>query len=541
MLQTIREKTQGLFAMVVFGLLSVTFALWGVQYYIKARSTDHIVAQVDGSEITHTQWQHAYQRLSHIWQVENGKGMHLSEADQQRLQKQALDELVMMNVLSKAVAENGYYIAPEIVNVAIKNLPLFQEKGQFSEQRFAQLLNYLAYSEESFSDEMEKRILTSQFRQGVLASAFILPEELQKHLRLSHQSRDIRYAIIAADKLVAHKPVSDQEVQAYYTAHKKDFVSAESVSLQYLQLSQENIASGLNPTDAVLKQFYQDNADLITSPGQTTMPTFEKVRAKVKQAWMQQQLQQRLSDAMELLSELTYTHPDTLQIAAEKLGLTIKKTESFTREGGKTALTQAPKVIQAAFSQDVIEQANNSAPIELPDGSAIVLRVDEHTPESVLPLPKVRPRIEAAIQRNRAIAQAATLGQSVIAALKSGQSLPMVHPPIVWQTRMGIHRTKNNIADLPTPVIEQSFSLPKPILKKPAVTGFALPSGDYVVLELTAVHRDKVESTQAQLAQLKQQLKYGLGLWEYDLSVKHFMRATKVVIKQDPTAHDDQI
>ncbi len=62
MLQTIRDRTQGLIVAVIVGLISLTFILWGVESYINAAKRV-IVAKVDGDEIPIEEFQKALQRF----------------------------------------------------------------------------------------------------------------------------------------------------------------------------------------------------------------------------------------------------------------------------------------------------------------------------------------------------------------------------------------------------------------------------------------------------------------------------------------------
>ena len=57
MLQTMREKLQGIIAITIVGLVSITFVLWGINYYLQSRGGDNVVAKVNGyigGEITGT-------------------------------------------------------------------------------------------------------------------------------------------------------------------------------------------------------------------------------------------------------------------------------------------------------------------------------------------------------------------------------------------------------------------------------------------------------------------------------------------------------
>ena len=64
------------------------------------------------------------------------------------------------------------------------------------------------------------------------------------------------------------------------------------------------------------------------------------------------------------LSDSAYQNPSSLEPAAQALGLSVKTTALFSRQGGE-GIAANPKVTKAAFANDVLVQGNNSNLIEL--------------------------------------------------------------------------------------------------------------------------------------------------------------------------------
>ncbi|WP_262217887.1 hypothetical protein, partial [Escherichia coli] len=74
---------------------------------------------------------------------------------------------------------------------------------------------------------------------------------------------------------------------------------------------------------------------------------------------------------------------------AQELGLEVKPSEAFGREGGATGITANRQVLQAAFSPEVLEDGTNSSTIELDPSTVVVVRVKEHKKPEQLPLEQV--------------------------------------------------------------------------------------------------------------------------------------------------------
>ncbi|MEV8693180.1 hypothetical protein AB0014_25780, partial [Klebsiella pneumoniae] len=73
---------------------------------------------------------------------------------------------------------------------------------------------------------------------------------------------------------------------------------------------------------------------------------------------------------------------------AQDLGLKVHTSEPFGREGGE-GITANRQVIQAAFSEEVLNEGSNSSAIELDPETVVVIRAKEHRKPEQLPLEAV--------------------------------------------------------------------------------------------------------------------------------------------------------
>src|SRR5690606_9696973 len=121
-------------------------------------------------------------------------------------------------------------------------------------------------------------------------------------------------------------------------------------------------------------------------------PSFEKMHDQLVADFRRQQVDERYYKLAEQLTELTYANPQTLDVAAEALGLTVQEVANVTRDSG-TGIAANPAVREAAFSSDVLQDGVNSDPIELGEHHVVVLRVTDHQPAQPRPLAEVRDAI----------------------------------------------------------------------------------------------------------------------------------------------------
>ena len=153
---------------------------------------------------------------------------------------------------------------------------------------------------------------------------------------------------------------------------------------------------------------------------------FEKVKAKIEATYRQQQAQKKFAEAAEQFTNIVYEQSDSLQPAADKLGLKIQTLPNVTREGlprgtpGAALLT--PTVVQALYSDDALNKRRNIAAVEVGASTLVSARVAEHRPTRLRPLEEVSGPIRERLVREQAGRLAREAAESTAEALRKAPS-----------------------------------------------------------------------------------------------------------------------
>jgi peptidyl-prolyl cis-trans isomerase D len=98
-------------------------------------------------------------------------------------------------------------------------------------------------------------------------TSFALPSETNYVISLVNQERDIEYINIPLQLFLTQSiQVAPEKIRAYYNQHQNDFLTPEQVSIEYVELSLKNLISAIHPTDATLRNFYNENVNSYTRP-----------------------------------------------------------------------------------------------------------------------------------------------------------------------------------------------------------------------------------------------------------------------------------
>ena len=195
-------------------------------------------------------------------------------------------------------------------------------------------------------------------------------------------------------------------------------------------------------------------------------------------------------DEADRLANLAFEHPDSLETVADTLGLKVKQTEHFTRNGGK-GIAAKPKIVSAAYSEDVLA-GNNSEPVELGTNDLVVLRIRDHVPSAQRPLKDVREEVASRLQRQKAQDAARTAAEKIQQRIAKGEDPKHVADEfeVEWKRKDGL---KRNGGEVGATIVRAAFAMARPSSKdKPTAQEVELKSGDQAVVALYAVVNPEV-------------------------------------------------
>lgn len=262
MLQKINERIQGVIAWIVVILVTVTFTIFGLDYYLQTRHKSSMAkAKVNGKEITKQEFEVNYRRAFQMQEADDKKII-----DENNLKKQVLDDMIMNSISVQAALSNGFVINNEQANMAILSIPQFQENGSFSNSLYSRALRGALYTHESFQDEVKRGMLINQQRFAIVGTEFVLSREINSFVKLLMQKRDYNYLLIPSSSFLDKSQVSQDEVVDYYETHKSEYMYPEQVSIDYIKISMKDIKNSITISDDQVKSYYNDNRNNYISP-----------------------------------------------------------------------------------------------------------------------------------------------------------------------------------------------------------------------------------------------------------------------------------
>ncbi len=232
------------------------------------------------------------------------------------------------------------------------------------------------------------------------------------------------------------------------------------------------------------------------------------------------------------LANLAYEHPNSLADVSKELDLSIKTVADVTRTDG-TGIADNDKVRNAAFSDSVLAQGQNSDPIEIGQDHAVVIRVQSHLPAQQKPLDAVRPQIMEALKQEAAAKEAEAGARSLQAKLEGGAKLADAAKAIGAEVTPAAFIPRQG-GKVPSALADAVFKAPHPAGDKPQIGSVAVGGGNQVVYVLEAVKAgDASALTGGNRVQTRKQLARLTGMAEAAEYVAALHQKATIDIKKE--------
>ncbi|MCP3999686.1 MAG: hypothetical protein GY727_02120 [Gammaproteobacteria bacterium] len=256
MLQIIRERLTGWFAIFILGAIALTLVLTfgNIDTGFSGAGT---AATVNGEEIPIQDFRRVYQRQRQQW--ERDYRAQIPDAMAQDMADQVVQSLVRNRVLAQHIHSMGYRVNNDEVIAAIEAMPGFYVGGKFSRPSYKQLLASEGLSTQRFEFEQRQNMEMSQFVEGVGYSAFYTPSEFRRYIELDGETRDIEYLLLPSANWMGEVVIAPEQIADHYELNQQAYMSEETVSLEYIELDYSAVFAEVKVGEAEAEAYYEAN------------------------------------------------------------------------------------------------------------------------------------------------------------------------------------------------------------------------------------------------------------------------------------------
>lgn len=265
----------------------------------------------------------------------------------------------------------------------------------------------------------------------------------------------------------------------------------------------------------------------LTESNASEMESLDEARERIREDLQNEAVDEVFTSRSERLNTLGFESFD-LEAPAEALGLEIKETELFTRQGG-SGIAAERAFIDAAFSSEITVDELNSELVSIDERRSVILHLKEYQEPHVRPLEEVRAQIQVMLRSEKVADRAREMGESILGSLNSDQNIDSLlrEQGLEWREAEGIGRESS---ELSPQLLDWIFTLPHPESEdEPHMEGLALNNGTYAIVSLSAVHPGSVdEMEQSRLQSISAFVIQTGGEQDFARLMQHLESAAKI-------------
>lgn len=383
-LQTHMRRHGKILLILVMGIMIVSLL-----YYGPARRSGSqrggMDYQIYGRTIPKADFETAKDAFAFLLSLQYGRPIHRNEVDNE----QGIHQILLNLAMAEKAHLLGIRVTDEEVGQQIRAMPVFQENGQFSEQKFNEILSTELskrhLSEKDLQEIVSQRIALARLNDLISRTALVTPKEVNDYLHLINEKLDISVAKFNEKNFKPSAPPPDDQLRAFYKENAEKFRIPKKIKVEYVEFPVPQNA-GAPASDEELKVMYQQNMSRMAGPD-GTVRKFEEMKPILVKAVAQQRQQETVNQVGRVATDFSLKFategkekPDFKTVAAEQ-HLATKETDYV---GGPADLKMVK--VPEQFATEVLKLSKEN-PVSLPivGGDVIYVAYWLDTRESTVP------------------------------------------------------------------------------------------------------------------------------------------------------------
>jgi peptidyl-prolyl cis-trans isomerase D len=368
-----------------------------------------VIATVNGRDITVGEFRQAYYQQIQAYRQAYGGNLTDELLKQMGIDQRLLQQMIDEQAALVEAQRLGISASDAELRERIMTMPAFTDNGRFiGEAQYRQILQMQnpPLTTAEFEQQLRRSLIVTKLHGAITDWMTVSDHDVDAEYRRRHEQVKIELVSFPADKFRAGIKPTDQEITAYFDAHKENYRIPEKRRIEHLLIDVQAMRQKATVSASEIERYYNDNQDQFSTPAQVRashilFKTEGKDEAAVRKE-AEAVLKQAKAGADFAALAKKYSQDDASKANGGDLG--------FFSEG-----QMVPEFEKAAFS---MEPGQISGLIKTQYGFHII-KVTDKKPAVTKPLAEVRKQIEDQLKFEQAQTQASKLSDTVSSEIKT--------------------------------------------------------------------------------------------------------------------------
>ena len=272
MLDPMRRYAQSWGIKIVFGLIILVFVFWGVGSFRGDKAT--VLATIDGQPVLIKDFEKAYQEGLRVVKSKN-PNITDKELQEGGFRWQVFNNMLISRLLEEQAKKLGVTVSSDELRAEIAKIPAFQNKDKkFDPQRYENLLKANDVTPGEFEADFRQNLLLEKLGGFIGLPAAVSETEARSIFDFMREQAVIHYISFKGADFEAGVTPTDDQVKAYYEAHKDQFATPAQIKIDYVEFTPKALAKPGEVSDADVEAYYKANEKKYARPEQVKVRHF---------------------------------------------------------------------------------------------------------------------------------------------------------------------------------------------------------------------------------------------------------------------------
>jgi len=284
--------------LVIAAFIGTIFLVWGVGS--KNQSGNNYALKVNEYKVSYEEYQNSYQNTANTLRQLFGNQSGQMPSNEE-IQKQVITELKNKYLLLEQANKLNIPVSDTEVMNELTNISSFLQNGQFSPERYTNVLRANGLTPAAFEQSLKEDIKISKFRNMIRNSTRVTPAEIKKEYAYRNTEAKIRYISFNPSSFKDSVKVKKEALRTYFIDNKENYRIPEEIKLKYVEFDPQDFDIKTDITQQEMESYYFQNKSEFSQP--------EKVRAshiliRVKNFDNETEVKQARSKIKDILAQL---------------------------------------------------------------------------------------------------------------------------------------------------------------------------------------------------------------------------------------------
>ncbi|HWT53364.1 MAG TPA: SurA N-terminal domain-containing protein [Rhodocyclaceae bacterium] len=247
-------------------LITIPFALWGVDSYMRGAGGAGDLATVGKTKITQQQFQQALREQGERMRSATGGQFDPATMERPEVRLAVLENLINQRLLTLHASESRVIVGNDQLAEAIASIPALQEDGKFSLERFEQIAAAQGLSKQGLEARLRQDMATRMALMPVVEATLVSRTGGNAFIAAALEEREISEMTLKPEAYLAKVQLPADAAKNFYESNKARFEVPEQIRFEFVILSQKDFEQKTQVSDADIKAWYEGHQDRYKQP-----------------------------------------------------------------------------------------------------------------------------------------------------------------------------------------------------------------------------------------------------------------------------------